>query len=227
MTKICPKCCESKSISDFYKCKKNLDGLQAYCKTCIKLANKLWADNNKEKFKGYSKKFSETEGRQKYLAEYKRANRDYLLAKSKKYKEDNHLAIKVAAAEYRKHNKDKIREASRKYSENNKPSVLESSRRYREDNRPKYALYRSLRRARGRLAQPSWLTEEDKLRMELFWKLRELKSFVTGIDHEVDHIVPLQGATVCGLHVPWNLQVITKVENRKKGARSWPNMWES
>lgn len=47
----------------------------------------------------------------------------------------------------------------------------------------------------------------------------------TGIQHDVDHIVPLKGRTVCGLHCEANLQPIPHEDNMVKRNKSWPNMW--
>jgi hypothetical protein len=41
----------------------------------------------------------------------------------------------------------------------------------------------------------------------------------TGIRHEVDHVIPLQGETVCGLHWEGNLQVLPKIDNIRKSNR--------
>ena len=52
----------------------------------------------------------------------------------------------------------------------------------------------------------------------IYKKCKELNES-TGILHHVDHILPLVNPNVCGLHVPWNLQIITATENMKKGNR--------
>lgn len=68
-------------------------------------------------------------------------------------------------------------------------------------------------------ATPPWLSSEDRAKIEaIYQRARELTR-LTGIQHEVDHVVPLKGEAVCGLHVPWNLQVLTQSENAAKGNR--------
>ncbi len=67
------------------------------------------------------------------------------------------------------------------------------------------------------MSTPTWLDEDDFWWINEVYELAALRTQATGIDWHVDHIVPLQGRKVCGLHVPWNLQVITASENSKKG----------
>lgn len=70
------------------------------------------------------------------------------------------------------------------------------------------------------LATPHWLSKEQLDEIKAFYdKARELSK--GGTRHEVDHVVPLHSPIVCGLHVPWNLRVLTKDENNQKGNREW------
>lgn len=80
-------------------------------------------------------------------------------------------------------------------------------------------LYKELvnvRRRRFRDATPKWLTTEQKLEIRFHYRMAIALSRATKIPHAVDHIIPLQGEGVCGLHVPWNMEVITQEENLKK-----------
>ena len=120
------------------------------------------------------------------------------------------------------------KEAGRRYYEKNKAAVIaraqartdKDKRRYKKthkiNNPDMYKELTSLRRRRFRDATPKWLTEQDKMEIRLKYRLAIELSRATGIRHAVDHIVPLHGTTVCGLHVPWNLTVLTQEENLKK-----------
>jgi hypothetical protein len=65
-----------------------------------------------------------------------------------------------------------------------------------------------------------WLTNEQWDEMEDVYREAARLTRETGIKHHVDHIVPLRGKTVSGLHVPWNLQPLPALVNLKKAASS-------
>lgn len=106
------------------------------------------------------------------------------------------------ASQWRRSNPDKAKAISRRWRHNN-------PNQWREIHRAKW----SRRRARKAHACPAWL---DHNTIAPFYAEAIRLSIETGLPHEVDHIVPLMGKNVCGLHVPWNLRVIPATDNRKK-----------
>jgi 5-methylcytosine-specific restriction endonuclease McrA len=72
------------------------------------------------------------------------------------------------------------------------------------------------RRRKHRDATPPWLTRKQKAEIRQLYQIAITMTKTTGERYVVDHIVPLRGEAVCGLHVPWNLRVITQDENLKK-----------
>lgn len=130
---------------------------------------------------------------------------------------------------FREYNKSEAgQKAKRQYYERNRAVVIEKAaarsteerraarNRHKQNNPDLYKELVSLRRRRFRLATPKWLTEQDKLEIRLKYRLAIELTRRTGVRHVVDHVVPLQGEEVCGLHVPWNMGVITQDENLKK-----------
>lgn len=96
---------------------------------------------------------------------------------------------------------------------------------YRKENRalPKAKAKKNSRESKRRAtrlqAAPSWLSlDQRKSIEEFYWLAQDLKC-VSGQDYHVDHIVPLQGKNVCGLHVPWNLQILPSEINLSKSNR--------
>ena len=72
------------------------------------------------------------------------------------------------------------------------------------------------RRRKHRLATPKWLTREQKGQIRELYKIAITMTKTTGEQYVVDHIIPLRSDVVCGLHVPWNLRVITQEQNLLK-----------
>ena len=63
---------------------------------------------------------------------------------------------------------------------------------------------------------PHWLTREDWLEILAKYQTAKHLTQSLGVQMVVDHIIPLRGETVCGLHVPSNLRVISASENSGK-----------
>jgi hypothetical protein len=82
-----------------------------------------------------------------------------------------------------------------------------------------------IHRAQTVRATPIWLSDEQRQHIRDVYAAARLLTEATGELHVVDHIVPKCGKTVCGLHVPRNLQVLHWKPNAQKGAFIWPDMW--
>ena len=118
--------------------------------------------------------------------------------------------------------------AKKEYYERNKEQVIARAaarpveqrrlhrEKYKAQNPELYKAFTSVRRRRHKNATPKWITPEQKLAMRnLYLKAQELTK-IAGERYVVDHIIQLISPDVCGLHVPWNLRVITQEENLKK-----------
>ena len=123
--------------------------------------------------------------------------------------------------EYRKSHPNR----NRAYREANREKEREYTRQWQKANPDKANAKASKHRASKLKATPSWLTSEHTSLIETFYTEAKQLEQVLGIKHHVDHIVPLQGKNVCGLHVPWNLQVLTEADNTAK-KNHYPNEWE-
>jgi len=151
--------------------------------------------------------------------EYRKANKDKIAEYQKEYQESNKPKIAECKKEHYKSNKDKIAEYRKEYQESNKPKIAALNKAWKKANPAKVNAYNAKRRASKLKATPRWLTIEDLKLIEQFYIDAQNLTQTMGILHHVDHVVPLQGEDVCGLHVPWNLQVITATENLIKSNR--------
>jgi len=197
MLRHCSKCDKNLDLSAFGVARQRKDGISYWCKKC-----------NCESVR---KNRSTVEGAKKHR---NRENARYA----------NHSTDKKQKSkEYYYANKDKITQESKVRSKNRRQCPIhrlwETTRQriWYQKNPARGVAKVCARQTQKMRAMPNWLTAIQKAQIEEHYEIAVALNIQTCIKHHVDHIIPLRGKGVAGLHVPWNLQVITASENCSKG----------
>ena len=133
-------------------------------------------------------------------------------ARTKAWADANKQKVAAKNKAYREANPEKVAADAKAYREANP----EYGKAWREANKDRVVALNAKYRAAKLKRTPPWLTQEHHDQITSIYAERERITQATGIEHHVDHILPLQGKNVCGLHVPWNLRVITAQDNLRK-----------
>lgn len=195
--KSCSKCGVEKPFSSFAKDSHKASGYVSRCRQCV-------AERDAERNANLT-------------PEQRAARRD---RQRTRYQQDE---------AYAKTLRDKSLAATRANPEANRKRVADwraanaqrhraNARNWQKENPVKAQLISARKRAAKGKAQPSW-ADERAIRA-VYEKARELR--VQGVPVQVDHVVPLQGENVCGLHVEYNLRLLDATENARKGNRYAP-----
>tara|TARA_R110000868_G_scaffold78283_3_gene223508 strand:+ start:7266 stop:7952 length:687 start_codon:yes stop_codon:yes gene_type:complete len=216
--KKCRLCQLMKPLEGFPTRASAKDGRRTDCRDCVNNAKKMWSLENVEKIKKYNVDYqirhpervkaashaAKKRHRQRNLEECRAAYRDwYANNKDKARAASTNWAIKHPNwfKNYAIENKEKIAVKNKNWAQNNKGLVREKTRRYQ---------------ATKLKATPPWLTAIHHAQIQEMYDVAVALEMQTGVPHHVDHIHPLQGQELCGLHVPWNLQVLPWRDNIAK-----------
>jgi hypothetical protein len=134
----------------------------------------------------------------------------------KEWYERNKELTKERARAWHLANPEKVSKKNIKHKHKNKDRLNKYNREWFANNKDKRAAYQGKRKAAQLQRTPKWLTESDLRMIEAKYSLAAMLTRETGIIHHVDHIIPLQGKKVSGLHVFSNLRVIPGTDNVKK-----------
>ena len=206
--KVCTKCKVEKPFDLFAKCSKHADGLNYYCRICEKLRFKEYSLKNPEKTSASRKNWvrNNPEKRKAQKQRHYQKNKEKILKHQKEYIDKNFEMIAARKRAYVVRTSDKWREYFDKYWRENKDRVYARNGKRRAAKRQAVATWANLHKIQTIYERCIKLSEE------------------TGIQHHVDHIIPLTHRLVCGLHVEHNLQIITAVENSIKNNKFQPHV---
>lgn len=124
---------------------------------------------------------------------------------------------------YKKEYRERTVEQRAKYQsewvQKNREHVAVYSKKYRQDNKSLINFLCQKRKIALIQRTPKWLSEDELWMIAEAYAIAALRSDMFGFQWDVDHIIPLRGKNVSGLHTPYNLQVIPAVVNRTKNNR--------
>lgn len=135
------------------------------------------------------------------VKEWRAANPEKRKEQSKRYAKKHPDVIKAKTARWRKSNPEKAAAMDKKTKLKNKATVLANKAKYRANKRSR---------------TPIWVDKDHLWLIKEAYDLAILRTKLFGFEWHVDHIVPLNGKLVSGLHVLENLQVIPGKENLLK-----------
>jgi 5-methylcytosine-specific restriction endonuclease McrA len=154
------------------------------------------------------------------VTQYNKDNKEQKKAYNIQWYSDNRTTILLTNAQWRKDNKEWImqyqkdnKEVAKQYRNDNVERLKEQRALWRKNNPDQVAKLSSNRQFKLEQATPYWSeTKEIKV---VYLKRDEYRN-IYGIPFEVDHIIPINSDTVCGLHVLANLQLLDKSLNSSK-----------
>jgi len=243
-TKNCSKCKKTKSILEFWF-RKDQNNYRANCKECCSKLRKKYYKKNIEKLKKYWKEYRLKNLEEVKAKQKKRYYEQDGAKKRRNHRQKNKIRERLVAKKYRLNNPDKFkkwnkekwqriknnlelhkkwkekhkinnstqiqkfkhRERSRKHYKKNIEYYKIRNKKHYEENKNSYHFRSALRRKEVKIRTPKWANLE---KIKQFYLERKK-------GYHVDHIVPLQGKNVSGLHVENNLQYLTAKQNISKG----------
>jgi phage gp46-like protein len=191
--KRCVSCGDEKPYGEFYARADSPDGYRNDCKVCRKSASRRVyhsdVENKKAERRAYYRKRMEADPEFHHRKYWADVERNRQICRD--YYKQNREKLIAKVSEYARKNPGKANATKKKY------------------------------KLAKRNACPPWVYSSRELceKIEYYYNEAKRLGSVTGEVYHVDHIVPLQGESVCGLHVPWNLQVLTASENCSKQNR--------
>ena len=228
--KTCSKCKQAKELACFSRLSGSRDGLKGTCRACAALMSKDWRERNRQQVEDYNKKYREEnqEKRKKIMADWRERNRDHISDYNKKEYSEKADERRDAARRYYHENKERYLQ---RHAENNKrPEFKKAKKKYNSDYveknreelkakrraRRNYNAMKAAERRALKMAASITLSDEHQKEMcDIYWLAADLRR-ITGEQYDVDHIVPISGKNICGLHVPWNLQILPSDINKSK-----------